>query len=132
MENSKCVQCGEIREENFDICWNCGYNQFEDIVNNSTNDYKQDAIILKQIDGNTKKLNSAGQSLKAIAKTILYLFITNFILVFVLIINGQLETKFYVIFGIVEIIMIINIILELFSAGNKLIRISSYNSKIKE
>ena len=47
MENSKCVNCGEIREENFDICWNCGY-QFEVIVNNPTNDYKEEEINLKK------------------------------------------------------------------------------------
>ena len=80
MENSKCVNCGEIREENFDICWNCGY-QFEVIANNPTNDYKKEEKII-QIDGTTKKLNSAGKSLKAIAKTTKYLFITNFILIY--------------------------------------------------
>jgi hypothetical protein len=130
MENSKCVNCGEIREENFDICWNCGY-QFEVIVNNPTNDYKEENKIT-QIDGTTKKLNSAGKSLKAIAKTTIYLFITNFIFICGILLSGVLDTKFYVMIGIVEIIMVINIIYELFNAGNELMSISSNDSKVKE
>jgi hypothetical protein len=131
MENSKCVNCGEIREENFDICWNCGY-QFEVIVNNPTNDYKEEEINLKKNNGTTEKLNSAGKSLKAIAKTTMYLLITNFIFICGILLSGVLDTKFYVIIGIVEIIMVINIIYELFNAGNELMSISSNDSKVKE
>jgi len=131
MENSKCFKCGEIREENFDICWNCGY-QFEVIVDNQTNDYKEEAINLKNINGTTEKLNSAGKSLKAIAKTTLYLFITNIIFICGTLTSRELDTKFYVIIGIVEIIMVINIIFELFNDGDELMSITSNDYKGKE
>ena len=62
----------------------------------------------------------------------MYLFITNFIFICGILLSGVLDTKFYVIIGIVEIIMVINIIYELFNAGNELMSISSNDSKVKE
>jgi hypothetical protein len=128
MQNSNCPNCGENREENFDLCWNCG-TSFQNTNLTPVKEFeKEDLSNYKIKVGVVEKLNSAGSSLKSIAKTILFFFLANIILIAVVILTGRLNIITYLLLGIGEIIMIISIVLDLNNAGNELLSISSIDS----
>lgn len=125
MQNSKCSNCGETREENFELCWNCG-TPFEIINDNSPSDFQsEDLTNYQKNNSNADKINSAGKSLKSVARSISYFFLINTILIIVSILSNGIDYKFYIINGLVGIIMVVNIILELSNAGDQLLSISS-------
>jgi hypothetical protein len=115
VEDSVCLQCGESREINFDVCWNCGT-----AFSTTYSDYEEEEVLEVKKTSGIKKINDAGESLKKIGEMLLFFFLGMILFIIGTVISGWLNLILYCLFGLAEIILIIRIINSLIKAGSLL------------
>ncbi|PLX22404.1 MAG: hypothetical protein C0599_06485 [Salinivirgaceae bacterium] len=122
MKTRTCPQCGSEIEENWHICWNCQFELPEEIEvekeenkSNLKEPQKQELVLVdKQL------IINAGKQLKLIVKLILYSFLVALITFLIYLFNDDSRT--FLLGGVFILAMSIAQLVNLFQAGNDLIK----------
>ena len=114
-EETTCPECGETREENFDVCWNC-----ETVFSNTPPKKERGKVIPVKKTAGVEKINDAGESLYNIGKLLLYFFLGMLFLIIGAFFYGGANLLIYCLGGLAQIILIFRIITSLFNAGSLL------------
>jgi predicted amidophosphoribosyltransferase len=124
-----CPQCGAEIEENWHICWNCQFELPEETEVEKENSYtvideseKEEFVLV-----NKQHIISAGKQLKLIVKLILYSFLVALITYLVYLYNDDNRT--FVLGGVFFLAIYIAQLVNLFQAGNDLIKSVGGNKK---